>query len=154
MEANRTIKLLNLHEEQMNHSRLDLTDKNLEIKHLKQRIKQLTAEIEYYKEVCKSLNVNDINLVDELNSSFKATRDLEISSLPEPTFIQRLQASFDELSSNDLRICALLRENLSTKEIAGQLGVSPDSANKARYRIRKKLSLRRNQPLVNFILSF
>lgn len=69
-------------------------------------------------------------------------------------FISRLKREFPKLSSNDLRICSLLRQNFSTKEVAYHLGIGSDSANKARYRIRKKLNLLRKVDLIQFILEF
>lgn len=69
-------------------------------------------------------------------------------------FISRLKKGFPGLSSNDLRICALLRLNLSTKEVAQNMAIGADSANKARYRIRKKLCLSRKDDLIRFILEY
>mgnify|MGYP001819513240 CR=1 FL=1 len=69
-------------------------------------------------------------------------------------FMLRLKTRFPSLSANDLRICTLLKHNLSTKEVAHHLGIGADSANKARYRIRKKLRLDRSDDLVYFLLQF
>ena len=68
------------------------------------------------------------------------------------SYMLRLKTRFPTLSANDLRICALLRNNLSTKEVAHRLGIGADSANKARYRIRRKLSLKRGDDLIYFLL--
>ena len=69
-------------------------------------------------------------------------------------FMVRLKARFPSLSSNDLRISSLLRQNFSTKEVAHILGIGADSANKARYRIRKKLGLQRSDDLIHFLFEF
>ncbi len=141
MDANSTIKLGNLHEEQIANSGLDFSDKNVQIRHLTQQVAHLNAELARYKEVFRLFNLK-LKPDQSGRDGIKAGQESD-------SFIRKLQYSFPELSSNDLRICSLLRENLSTKEIALQLGVSPDSANKARYRIRKKLNLRRAQSLVS-----
>ena len=72
----------------------------------------------------------------------------------EQEFLCRLKKGYPTLSSNDLRICTLLRQNLSTKEVAQNLAIGADSANKARYRIRKKLGLSRKDDLIQFILGY
>ena len=80
--------------------------------------------------------------------------NLNLPHLPEQDFVCRLKKDFPKLTSNDLRICSLLRKNLSTKEVAQNLAIGADSANKARYRIRKKLSLSRKDDLIQFILEY
>lgn len=68
-----------------------------------------------------------------------------------PQFFSRIQATYPSLSSHDLRMMALLKMNLSTKEIANLLGISPQSANTARYRLRKRLQLDAEDSLEAFL---
>ncbi|MEI8046507.1 MAG: tetratricopeptide repeat protein [Bacteroidota bacterium] len=56
-------------------------------------------------------------------------------------FYEKLLTRFPELSPSELKLCALLRLNLSTKEICELTGQLPASLDMARYRLRKKLSL-------------
>ncbi|OJJ21596.1 hypothetical protein BKI52_13850 [marine bacterium AO1-C] len=58
-----------------------------------------------------------------------------------PQFFTKLKASFPELTSHEIRLCALLRLNFSSKELALILNIAIDSVNKARFRLRKKLEL-------------
>ena len=67
-------------------------------------------------------------------------------------FLANLKKRFPRLSSNDLRLCAYLRMNIATKEIAKIMGISPASANKARYRLRRKLRLKKEEDLLTFIM--
>ena len=69
-------------------------------------------------------------------------------------FICTLKRDFPKLTSNDLRICTLLRYNLSTKEVAQHLAIGPGSVNKARYRIRIKLNLSKGEGLIHFLLGY
>jgi len=69
-------------------------------------------------------------------------------------FIQRLQESFPHLTAKDLRLCAYLRMNLSSKEIAPLLNISTRGVEISRYRLRKKLDLDHNESLADFILKF
>ena len=52
-----------------------------------------------------------------------------------------------------MRLLALLKMNLSLKEIAGILNIAHDSVHKATYRIRKKLQLDKEQTLQQFVMN-
>jgi DNA-binding CsgD family transcriptional regulator len=68
-------------------------------------------------------------------------------------FYTRLKQIYPEISANDLKICALIKLNLSIKEMASILNISPDSVKTARYRLRKKLQMTADDNLTDFILS-
>ncbi len=68
-------------------------------------------------------------------------------------FYTRLKQNYPEISSNDLKMCALIKLNLSIKEMASILNISPDSVKTARHRLRKKLQLSTEENLTDFILS-
>lgn len=67
-------------------------------------------------------------------------------------FINRLQQKYPDLTPGDLRICCLLRMNLSTKEIASLLNISVRAVELRRYRLRKRLELNNDINLVEFLL--
>lgn len=68
-------------------------------------------------------------------------------------FYTRLKQKYPDISANDLKICALIKLNLSIKEMASILNISPDSVKTARHRLRKKLQLSTEENLTDFILS-
>lgn len=68
------------------------------------------------------------------------------------TFLKNLKQSFPDLTSNDLRLCAYLRINLTSKEIAPLLGISVRGVENHRYRLRKKFDLNSDVKLTEFIL--
>lgn len=68
-------------------------------------------------------------------------------------FFKILKENYPELTSTDLKLCALIKVNLSTKEIARILGVLPESIKTARYRIRKKVGLKNSDNLFDFLNS-
>lgn len=71
-----------------------------------------------------------------------------------PDFLKKLSAlSPTNLSPAELRLGMLLRLNLSSKEIASILRVTPDSVRVARYRLRKKLPIDQKEELVNFMIT-
>jgi len=56
-------------------------------------------------------------------------------------FYEKLLKAYPDLSQNELKLCAFLRLNMSTKDIAELTGQQLASIDKARYRLRKKLNL-------------
>ena len=69
-------------------------------------------------------------------------------------FFRNLKEKFPDLTSGDLRLCALLRLNLPTKEIAKLMNISVRGVDAARYRLRKKLGLPPESSLTDFMISF
>ncbi|MEO0526566.1 MAG: triple tyrosine motif-containing protein [Bacteroidota bacterium] len=67
-------------------------------------------------------------------------------------FLKKLKKAHPNLSPNDIRLCAYLRLNLSSKEIAPLLNISARSVEIKRYRLRKKMGLTHDANLVNYIL--
>ena len=68
------------------------------------------------------------------------------------SFYEKLLGRFPELTPSELKLCALLRLNLSTKEICELSGQRPSTLDVARYRLRKKLGLSNSQVnLVTFL---
>jgi len=69
------------------------------------------------------------------------------------SFLKKIKELHPQLTSNDLRLCAYLRLNLSSKEIAPLLNISIKSVEVKRYRLRKKMELPRESSLTEHILS-
>jgi DNA-binding CsgD family transcriptional regulator len=67
-------------------------------------------------------------------------------------FLKHLRERFPQLTSNDLKLCAYLRMNLSTKEIAPLMNISVRGVEGSRYRLRRKLDLPNDANLTEFIL--
>lgn len=68
-------------------------------------------------------------------------------------FYSKLKSKHPDLSTNDLKVCALTRLNFNIKETANVLGISPESAKTARYRLRKKLNLNQEQGLLSYFIN-
>ncbi|MFP4488719.1 MAG: PAS domain-containing protein [Bacteroidales bacterium] len=97
-----------------------------------------------------------LKMVDHINSTLLSTDNWEDFMLHfekiHPGFFSRLQAKFPSLTSKDLRLCSYLRLQMATKEIAGLMNITVQSAEISRVRLRKKLKLRRQDKLVSYIL--
>ncbi|MFA5974226.1 MAG: triple tyrosine motif-containing protein [Lentimicrobiaceae bacterium] len=69
-------------------------------------------------------------------------------------FFKRLKQSFPDLTQSDLKLCAYLKLNLSSKEIAPLLNISVRGVEIRRYRLRKRLALSSDHNLVEYIMQF
>lgn len=78
----------------------------------------------------------------------------EIFNQLHDNFMQRMKTTYPELTPRDMRLCAYLRMNFNTKEIAPLLGISVRGVEDTRYRIRKKLQLPSDANITEFILNF
>jgi len=66
-------------------------------------------------------------------------------------FFTRLNLLHTGITPNERRLCALVRLNFSSKEIASILNISPKSVEMNRYRLRKKLNIPGSQNLNDYI---
>jgi len=87
---------------------------------------------------------SDDRLWQEFSMRFK-----EINSV----FYDKLIQQYPDLTQSELKLCAYLRLNMSTKEISDLTGQRPETLEKARYRLRKKFGLTKSDGnLVTFLL--
>ncbi|MDQ6479974.1 tetratricopeptide repeat protein [Dyadobacter sp. LHD-138] len=102
----------------------------------KKQIKQLSEQI--------SEGLNDDQHWEEFRGIFEQVHQ---------SFFDRLQQQSDSLTSNDLRLIALIKMNLTSQDISTLLGVSQDSLRVMRHRLRKKLNLPQGENLSTYIQS-
>lgn len=67
-------------------------------------------------------------------------------------FLSTLKKKYPVLSATDLKLCAYLRMNLSSKEIAQLMNISVKGVEVSRYRLRKKLELHTEVNLFDFLI--
>ncbi|MFT7614909.1 MAG: tetratricopeptide (TPR) repeat protein [Parvicellaceae bacterium] len=70
------------------------------------------------------------------------------------TFFNQLKSHYPQMSESELRLAALVKLKLNTKEIASILGIAVVSVKKARYRLRKTLSLKEGDNLSKFLQKY
>lgn len=129
---------------------LHLVQKNEAMKELKEKLNEMR-----HKEngnVNKSLQKLR-NLVDY---SFSLDEDWEQFRLyfeeVHDHFFDTLKKNYPDLTPNELRLSALAKLNLSIKETATILGITPNSVKTARYRLRKKLDIETEENLTEFMM--
>lgn len=125
-------------------STMSLIKKNEFLTNIKNQLKE--SESSKVKSVIKTID-KDIN--EEYNwNLFK-----EAFNNADKDFFKAVKSKHPDLTSNDLKLCAYLRLNLSSKEIAPLLNISVKSVEIKRYRLRKKMLLSREVNLAEYILA-
>ncbi len=98
-------------------------------------------------------NDSVLTLIDKnLNSSKDWNLFKEAFDSADKDFLKRIKKKHPILTHNDLKFCAYLRLNLSSKEIAPLLNISLKSIEIRRYRLRKKMELKPKTNLTDYIL--
>ena len=98
------------------------------------------------------------NIISTINKNVKDEESwnifIEAFDNADNNFLKKVKEKHPSLTPNDLRLCAYLRLNLSSKEIAPLLKISVRSIEIKRYRLRKKMNLTHEEDLVEYLLSF
>jgi DNA-binding CsgD family transcriptional regulator len=125
-------------------STMSLIKKNEFLNTIKEELKKSNGN----QEVNKVIKIIDrsINNTDDWKLFEEAFNNAD------KDFLKIVKGKHESLTPNDLRLCAYLRLNLSSKEIAPLLNISPRSVEVKRYRLRKKMNLAHETSLTNYIL--
>jgi DNA-binding NarL/FixJ family response regulator len=120
----------------------------------------IKQELEEVKRKGKSIETKQAleKIVREIDTTLRLQEDWEQFEYHfdqvHGDFLNRLREHFHDLTPNEQKLCALLRLNLSTKEISNLMSISLRGVEIARYRLRKKLGLDLGQNLSKFILEY
>jgi DNA-binding CsgD family transcriptional regulator len=69
-------------------------------------------------------------------------------------FVIKLKEKHPNISNNEMKLCAYLRMNLSSKEIAQLMNISVRGVEISRYRLRKKMGVTPDVNLFDYLLQF
>lgn len=143
-------KLKHLHkrraaEEQLTVLTNNIKEKNEEIETISADIAQLKAEgtdAATESELLLSELQQSILLTDEQWDDFRATFEKVY-----PGYIVRLRNKLPDLTPAEIRFIVLSKLRLSTREMAGMMGVSQPSVRSNKYRLMKKIGVDNNDDL-------
>ena len=108
----------------------------------------LNSSLHYpIKKVIKKINSHLVDKEDWL------TFQLHFSN-SHSQFFQNINEKHPDLSPNEIKLCAYLKLNLSSKEIASLMNVAITSIEQSRYRLRKKFNLDKEENLLHYIQKF
>jgi DNA-binding CsgD family transcriptional regulator len=148
-------KLMQLNNEKL---KLDIESKNRE---LAISTMSLIKKNEFLNNIKKELKDKDggqdltkvIKIIDKnLNNTDDWKLFEEAFNNADKDFLKHIKSLHPSLTPNDLKLCAYLRLNLTSKEIAPLLNISYRSVEVKRYRLRKKIGLPHESSLTSYIL--
>ncbi|TDS57872.1 tetratricopeptide repeat protein [Myroides indicus] len=138
---------------------LDIESKNRELNLLSMQLlskNKLFNEIE--KQIVNATNnpkitFNQILKIIRQNRNSKQDWQIfeEIFQKIHPNFFKTLRDKFPDLSKTEIRICAFIKMWMSNTEISELLNINQTSLITARYKMRKKFRLSRNEDLDEYI---
>ncbi len=139
-------------EKELTTSTFHLVKRNEFLNELKTDIQQLQTVIigkEAATKVSKIVKKIDKDVQDK---SMNGVFEMHLEQVHEG-FLKNLKLKYPELTPRELRLCVYLRMNLSSKEIAILMNISPRGVEISRYRVRKKMELQRNDNLTESIMA-
>ncbi len=117
---------------------------------------EFLSKLKKVKQHADAVSVSDFqSLITDLNAQISTESKFDflgdnIEQLDQE-FNEKLRSLYPDLTKSEREICALMRMNLSLKEIMVIRNVTMGSIKASRHRIRKKLNLDREQELEQFI---
>ena len=145
---------------EISHKNMQLADSTLSIIRKNEVLIEIKGELEKQKEELGSRYPARYlqRLTTLIDKNISNDNDWEVFEAlfdqAHQNFFQRLKQSFPDLTQSDLKLCAYLKLNLSSKEIAPLLNISIRGVEIRRYRLRKRLALVADHNLVEFIMQF
>ncbi|EAY26546.1 tetratricopeptide repeat protein [Microscilla marina] len=138
----------------------ELTSHALHVIQKNKMLEELKDKLRTLKQQHKKGELTDVGkqiqqVINRINYSFSQDKDWKdfkkVFEEVHQDFFVKLQRQHPGLTPAETRLCALLKLNLSSKDISTIMGISTDSLRIARYRLRKKLQLPKEVKLHNFV---
>lgn len=144
LEIQKVNELIEMKNKELAASTLKLIEKDEFLSNLKDKLAQQNGDLsaKNVKQIVRSINSNSSQNWEEFEARFVAVNQ---------DFYQRLEVKFPKLTQGDKRLCALIKLDFSSKDMAKLMGISVESVHTNRYRLRKKLDLERDINLTEFI---
>ncbi len=146
-------ELLNNAVRQLHYYIDSVREKNQLINQFKLEIEQLHAQPEQYmllqekEAIAAKLKQYSILTENDWNEFRNLFEKVQIG------FFSTLKQRFPDLTPSEQRLLALMKLQLSKREMAGMLGIAPDSIKKTRQRIRKKINVADDAALEELVAS-
>ncbi|WP_281616318.1 triple tyrosine motif-containing protein [Flammeovirga sp. SubArs3] len=148
--------------DEKHHQEIDFKNKELALSafHLSQRNALLTSiKTDLIKvstsaedvRTSKELHHLAVRISKEIDDEKDWARFKDHFNLIHSDFFEYFKENYPQLSTQELKICAYIKMNMSTKDIANALNLSVRGVETSRYRLRKKLNLEKGENLLDFI---
>jgi len=140
--------------------RKEFADAALNLSDQRQFLDQLLTKIDETKEKAGDSDVHEslkeVTLLLHQRMSFSNEKEDLYNQVDEvhQDFIKKLTTDFPHITDYEKRLATFIRLNLSTKEIATLMNISPKSVEVARYRLKKALGLGKDDNLISYINTY
>ena len=101
-----------------------------------------------------SLRRKTLRLLGQIETNIEHDDDLQAFQSTFDSVFRKLEEAYPELNNKDKLLCAYIKMNLLSKEIAPLLNISLRGVEISRYRLRKKLGLEEGENLAEFLQRF
>ncbi len=142
---------LNSKDNDLTNFALHLVQKNKVLKELKNNLNKLSSSSD--DELSRKLKELSIHVQQSLQLNKDIQKFQQKVDLAYDDFFRKLKLKFPNLTNNEKRLCALLRLNLTTKEISSINNTSIKAVEMSRYRLRKKFNINNGQSLSEYFLN-
>lgn len=147
-------------ENELTHKNKELTSSAVHVMHNVEAVHKVRDQLQetIEKIACKTTQKELKKLLKSVEEEVKFEQNWEQFELHfnqvHEDFLKRLREDYPDLTHRDLKLCAYLRLNLTSKEIASLLKLSLRGVETSRYRIRKKINLDQEDNLTEFMLNY
>lgn len=155
-------KIINLKNEklkiEMIHRDKELANQTMDLIRKNKFLVKIKEELEKLKRSSSDESLKDkiTSLINKIDKDIDHKKQWEIFETAfdevHEDFLRRLKEQYPNLTPKELKLCAYLRMNISTKEIAPLMNISIRGVEICRYRVRKKLNIDRDQNLTRMII--
>ncbi len=145
-------------EAELDHKSKELASSTMAIIRKNEMLLQIKEEVEKQKKKLGSQYPNKYadHLIRMINENISSDDDWKIFQenfdVIHENFFRQIKSKYPEMTTHDLKLCAFIRLNLSTKEIASLLNITVRGIEAARYRLRKKFGITAEQNLTEFLI--
>jgi len=153
-----TLSVRLLSQAELNNKKQDLTNILNNISFKRQLISDSKEKLQGLLKTDETMfKFNLRKTIQEFNHLLEIDKELDTLQLDfekvNSEFFKKLKQKYPSLSDGEVRLCALLRLRLTVKNIALLRNIAPESVQKAKQRIRRKMNLSKGQN-INDILDF
>ena len=149
---------LNHRNEELVQTTLNIVRKNEMLINIRKEVEGISHSIKDEKMDIVSLRRKVFRLLGQIDTNLEHDDDLKAFQNSfdsvHHNFFRQLETAYPGLTSKEKQLCAYIKMNLLSKEIAPLLNISLRGVEISRYRLRKKLNLKEGENLTEFLQNF
>jgi ligand-binding sensor domain-containing protein/DNA-binding CsgD family transcriptional regulator len=137
----------------------ELANQAMNIVHKNEFLTKIREELLILKKTPHDENISEkiLPIISRINKEVGHDKQREVFEKAfdevHEAFMNRLKSKYPSLTPTELRLCAFLKMNISTKEIAPLMNISVRGVEICRYRVRKKLGIDRITNLASLLIN-